>query len=67
MSRQTFDQQKIAKTVFNQSITFYVQCDCGELAKTVYGKHYFECDQWKRRYVQQFGDYVEMKGKDSSL
>lgn len=55
MGRQTFDQ----------SITFYVQCDCGELAKTVYGKHYFECSHCKRKYEQQLGDYVEMKEKAS--
>lgn len=67
MVRQAFDHWKISKTVFNQSITFYVQCDCGELAKTVYGKHYFECDQCKRKYVQQFEDYVEMKEKDYDL
>lgn len=65
MSRQAFDQWKVPKTVFNKAITFYVQCDCGELAGTVYGKHYFECSNCKRKYVQQLGDYVEMEEKDS--
>jgi len=64
MRRQTFDQRKVPKTEFNNSITFYVQCDCGELAKTVYGKYYFECAHCRRRYVQEYGDYIEMK-KDS--
>lgn len=65
MVRQAFDQWKVPKTPFNTSMTFYVQCDCGALAKKVYGKYCFSCDHCERQYVQKFGDYVEVKIKDS--
>lgn len=61
MGRQIFDQWKVPKTIFNNSMTFYVQCDCGELAKKVYGKYYFECSHCGRNYVQRFGEYVEKR------
>ena len=65
MRRQTFDQWKVPKTPYTDSMTVYVQCDCGELAEKVYGKYHFACAQCKREYVQQFGDYVEVKKKGS--
>ena len=46
MKRKSYDRWGIEITSFNRNITFYVECDCGELAKSVYQKNYFYCPKW---------------------
>ncbi len=61
MARKVFDTWKIEVTGFNRTVPYYVQCDCGELAKKKYQQSYFECVTCQRRYVLQQGKYVELK------
>lgn len=63
MSRKSFDQWKIPITTYNRGTVFYIECDCGELAETVYMKPYFDCPICKRRYALSRGDYIEIKKK----
>lgn len=39
MKRKSYDRWGIEITSFNRNIAFYVECDCGELAKNVYQKN----------------------------
>lgn len=43
MKRKSYDRWGIEITSFNRNIAFHVECDCGELAKSVYQKNYFYC------------------------
>nr|WP_275950319.1 hypothetical protein [Enterococcus faecium] len=38
MKRKSYDRWGIEITSFNRNIAFHVECDCGELAKSVYQK-----------------------------
>lgn len=60
MKRKSYDHWRIEITSFNRNIVFYVECDCGELAKRVYKKNYFACPACHRKYKLQFGQYVEI-------
>ncbi|QDR53755.1 transcriptional regulator, partial (plasmid) [Enterococcus faecalis] len=40
MKRKSYDRWGIEITSFNRNIAFYVECDCGELAKSVFQKNY---------------------------
>ncbi|OEG12857.1 transcriptional regulator [Enterococcus termitis] len=64
MVRKSFDRWKIQNTAFNKNLTFYVECDCGELAERAYLKYYFQCLDCGKKYVQKYGEYVEMKQSD---
>ncbi|WP_432205918.1 hypothetical protein, partial [Enterococcus faecium] len=46
----TLSRWGIEITSFNRNIAFHVECDCGELAKSVYQKNYFYCPKCHRRY-----------------
>lgn len=61
MSRKSFDQWKIETNQFNRSEVFYVECDCGQLARSFFPKKYFECLECGKRYVLHLGEYVELK------
>ncbi|MCA5014522.1 MULTISPECIES: transcriptional regulator [unclassified Enterococcus] len=63
MARKVYDQWKIEHTQFNRSEVFYVECDCGELARTAFPKNYFECSECGKRYALHYGDYVEIESK----
>ncbi|MCH3273800.1 transcriptional regulator [Enterococcus faecium] len=39
MKRKSYDRWGIEITSFNRNIAFHVECDCGELAKSVYQKN----------------------------
>ncbi|EGO2510932.1 hypothetical protein JWS72_002908 [Enterococcus faecalis] len=59
-SRKKYDYNGIEITNWNQgNIVFYVQCDCGQLARREYGKNeHFKCSLCKREYQQKLGAYV---------
>lgn len=61
MARKAFNQWKIETNQFNKTTVFYVACDCGELAQSAFPKHYFECKNCGKRYIQHLGEYIEMK------
>jgi hypothetical protein len=50
MKRKSYDRWGIEITSFNRNIAFHVECDCGELAKSVYQKITFYCPKCHRRY-----------------
>ncbi|MBP2098877.1 transcriptional regulator [Enterococcus rivorum] len=61
MARESYDQWKVPKSQFNQSMTYYVKCDCGDLAKLTFYSGPFECPTCHKKYIQRRGQYVEMK------
>ena len=65
MKRETFDQWRVRNSEFNKNATFYVQCDCGELAKKVSGKSYYVCSHCGRNYVEGIGNHIELRDKKS--
>jgi len=61
MSRKSYDSWKIERTQFNKNQAYYVECDCGSLAKKVFNKYYFECSTCQKKYISNNGVYVEWK------
>ena len=65
MKRKSYDRWGVEITSFNRNIAFYVECDCGELAKNVYQKKYFDCPACHRKYKMKLGQYVEIPKEKS--
>ncbi|MBP2099959.1 transcriptional regulator [Enterococcus rivorum] len=55
MVRESYDQWKVPNGQFNKAMTFYVKCDCGDLAKLTVYSGPFECPSCHKKYVQQYG------------
>ena len=60
MVRAVYDSWEIPIDNYNRTTPFYVQCDCGKLARKVYQHSYFDCPECDRRYVPHAGTYVEV-------
>lgn len=63
MKRRAYDRWGLEITSFNRNIAFYVDCDCGELAKSVPQKYYFDCPACHRKYKLKLGQYVELENE----
>lgn len=61
MKRQTFDQWRVPNSELNRNETFYVHCDCGELATQGYGKYYYVCSHCRRNYVKHLGGCADLR------
>lgn len=64
MERETYDQWRTPMSDCNQEKIFYIQCDCGRLAKKIYRKSCYTCDYCGRSYVRLFGDFGDFVLKD---
>lgn len=60
LKRKAYDHWGLEITSFNRNIVFYLECDCGELAKRVYQKNYFDCPACHRKYKLHLGQYVKV-------
>ncbi|HGC5945095.1 TPA: hypothetical protein ACIZC1_002594 [Enterococcus faecalis] len=58
--RKKYDYNGIEISSWNKgNIVYYVQCDCGQLAKREYGKNeQFKCSLCKREYHRKLGEYI---------
>lgn len=61
MVRKAYDTWYSEITNYNNSMPYYVQCDCGELAQKVYQKEFFECAKCKSKYGMRMGQYVKLE------
>lgn len=65
-TRKTYDSFGIEISHWNkQSSVFYVQCDCGELAKFVHGVYNaYQCPKCGKYYKNKMGQYIEIESID---
>ncbi|MCO5542106.1 hypothetical protein [Enterococcus faecalis] len=65
-ARKTYDPLGIEIGLWNKdSSVFYVQCDCGELAKFVHGVYNtYHCPDCEKYYKKQRGQYIEIESID---
>ncbi len=59
-NRKKYDYNGIEISRWNkENIVYYVQCDCGQLARRDYERNeHFTCSLCKREYQRKLGKYI---------